>query len=65
MTLALLVKAELLMANSSKGEGISFNLSKTFENNLKMLIDQFSNVYAENNLNFVIFGSPGEMHTIV
>ena len=48
-----------------KSRELGFNLSKTFENHLKMLINQFNNVYAENNLNFVIFGSPGEIRTLV
>jgi len=47
----LYVDAELI----HKSRGLGFNLSKTFENHLKMLIDQFNNVCAENNLNFVIF----------
>jgi len=58
----LYVDAELIQ----KSRELGFNLSKIFENHLKMFINQFNNVYAENNFgNFVISGSPGEMHTIV
>ena len=49
-----------------KSRELGFNLSKIFENHLKMLITQFTNVYAENNFgNFVISGSPGEIRTLV
>ena len=49
-----------------KSRELGFNLSKIFENHLKTLITQFNNVYAENNFgNFVVFGSPGEIRTLV
>ena len=49
-----------------KSRELSFNLSKTLENHLKMLINQFNNVYSKNNVgDFVVFGSPGEIRTLV
>jgi hypothetical protein len=45
---------------------LSFNLSKTVENHLKQLITQFSHVNTKNNCeNCNIFGSPGEIRTLV
>ena len=43
----------------SKARGLGFNLSKTFENHLKMLINHFSNVYSQNTGENNVFGSPG------
>ena len=40
-----------------------FNLSKTFENHLKTLINTFSNVYSQNKNNGERVGSPGEIRT--
>ena len=49
-----------------KTKELGFNLSKTFENHLKMLITHFYKVYTENNVeSSVIFGSPGEIRTPV
>ncbi len=49
-----------------KSRELGFNLSKTFENHLKHLINQFSSIYAvDNSENHVIIGSPGEIRTLV
>jgi post-segregation antitoxin (ccd killing protein) len=42
-----------------KTRELGFNLSKTFENHLKMLITQFQNVYTQNNCEKCKIGSPG------
>ena len=49
----------------SKTRELGFNLSKTFENHLKMLINQFENVYCQNNGGKCVVGSPGEIRTPV
>ena len=49
-----------------KSRGLGFNLSRTFENHLKTLINRFQNVNAVNNCETsVIVGSPGEIRTPV
>ena len=52
-----------------KTKELGFNLSKTFENYLKQLLTQFSNINSVNNCKnsvFVVFvGSPGEIRTLV
>ena len=48
-----------------KTRELGFNLSKTFENYLKLLINQFSNIYAKNNSGNCVFSSPGEIRTLV
>jgi hypothetical protein len=49
-----------------KSRELGFNLSRTFENHLKHLINQFSRVYpVDNSENHVIIGSPGEIRTLV
>jgi hypothetical protein len=48
-----------------KTREIDFNLSKTFENHLKMLINKFPNVYTQNNCEKCVVGSPGEIRTPV
>jgi hypothetical protein len=48
-----------------KTRELGFNLSKTFENHLKQLINQFANVYTQNNGGKYIIGSPGEIRTLV
>jgi len=42
----------------SKTRELDFNLSKTFENHLKMLLNQFPNVYSQNNGENNVSGSP-------
>ena len=49
----------------SKAREMGFNLYKTFENYLKMLINQFSNIYSRNNGENYVIGSPGEIRTPV
>jgi hypothetical protein len=49
----------------TKSKELGFNLSKTFENHLKMLINNFSAIYSQNNRSSEIFGSPGEIRTPV
>ena len=44
---------------ASKARELGFNLSKTFENHLKVLINHFQNVYSQNNVGNCVFGSPG------
>jgi hypothetical protein len=48
-----------------KSKELGFNLSKTFENHLKTLINNFSTIYSENKCNSKISGSPGEIRTPV
>ena len=48
-----------------KTRELGFNLSKTFENHLKHLINQFQNVYSQNNCGDTVTGSPGEIRTLV
>ena len=48
-----------------KTRELGFNLSKTFEHHLKHLINQFQNVYSLNNDETNVFGSPGEIRTLV
>ena len=48
-----------------KTKELGFNLSKTFENHLKMLINQFQNVYLRNKRENNVIGSPGEIRTPV
>ena len=48
-----------------KTRELGFNLSKTFENHLKHLINQFSSIYSVNNSEKYIVGSPGEIRTLV
>ena len=49
-----------------KTKDLGFNLSRTFENYLKQLINQFQNFNQLNNgENSVIIGSPGEIRTPV
>jgi len=43
--IVLYLDAELV----TKTRELGFNLSKTFENHLKMLINQFQNIYTQNN----------------
>ncbi|UCE16763.1 MAG: type II toxin-antitoxin system CcdA family antitoxin [Candidatus Bathyarchaeota archaeon] len=43
-----------------KTRELGFNLSKTLENHLKQLINQFENVYTQNNGEKYIIGSPGK-----
>jgi len=43
----------------SKARDLGFNRYKTFENQLKLLINQFSNIYSQNNGGKCGFGSPG------
>jgi hypothetical protein len=49
----------------TKTRELGFNLSKTFENHLKLLINQFQNIYCQNNSGNHVFGSPGEIRTPV
>jgi len=42
-----------------KSRELGFNLSRTFENHLKQLINQLEHVYAQNNGRDCIVGSPG------
>ena len=49
----------------SKTRELGFNLSKTFENHLRILINQLENVYSRNNGGKCAFGSPGEIRTPV
>ena len=49
----------------SKTRELGFNLSKTFENYLKLLVNQFSMVSRQNNCGKCEFGSPGEIRTLV
>jgi post-segregation antitoxin (ccd killing protein) len=43
-----------------KTKELGFNLSKTFENHLKQLLTQFSNINTQNNSeSSVLVGSPG------
>ena len=49
----------------SKTRELGFNLSKTFENYLKLLVNQFSMVPRQNNCENSVFGSPGEIRTLV
>ena len=48
-----------------KTKELGFNLSKTFENHLKHFVSHFQNVYPENNDGNNVFGSPGEIRTLV
>ncbi len=49
-----------------KTRELGFNLSKTFENHLKQLINQFGNINTTNACeSSVVFGSPGEIRTPV
>jgi hypothetical protein len=48
-----------------KSKELGFNLSKTFENHLKHLINNFSTVYTGNTCNLEISGSPEEIRTPV
>ncbi|MCK4439896.1 type II toxin-antitoxin system CcdA family antitoxin [Candidatus Bathyarchaeota archaeon] len=48
-----------------KTRELGFNLSKTFENHLKQLINQFQNIYSQNNVGNHVIGSPGEIRTLV
>jgi post-segregation antitoxin (ccd killing protein) len=49
----------------AQSKSLGFNLSKTFENHLKHLINNFSTIYRENNSNSEMVGSPGEIRTPV
>jgi hypothetical protein len=49
----------------SKSKELGFNLSKTFENHLKHLINNYSTFYTQNNYNLEVKGSPGEIRTPV
>ena len=49
----------------NKSKELGFNLSKTFENHLKHLINNFSTVYTQNNCNSETCGSPEEIRTPV
>jgi hypothetical protein len=60
-SVVLYLDAELV----EKTRELGFNLSKTFENHLKHLITRFQNVYTGNNDGHNIFGSPGEIRTLV
>ena len=42
----------------SKTRELGFNFFETFENHLKMLLNQFSNVYSQNTGENNVFGSP-------
>ena len=48
-----------------KTRELGLNLSKTFENHLKHLINQFQNVYSQNTVVDTVTGSPGEIRTLV
>ena len=48
-----------------KTRELGFNLSRTFENHLKTLINRFQNVNAVNNCENHVVGSPGEIRTPV
>ena len=48
-----------------RAKELGFNLSKTFENHLKHLVNHFRNVYPENNDGNNVFGGPGEIRTLV
>ena len=48
-----------------KTRELGFNLSKTFENHLKQLINSFQNICPENNSGNSIVSSPGEIRTLV
>ncbi len=48
-----------------KTRELGFNLSKTFENHLKTLLNQFQNIYCQNNYGNNMIGSPGEIRTPV
>ena len=48
-----------------KTKELGFNLSKTFENHLKQLINRFDSVYSQNNSGNLMIGSPGEIRTPV
>ena len=43
----------------NKSKELGFNLSKTFENHLKTLINTFSTINSQNNNNSETLGSPG------
>jgi len=45
----------------SKTRELDFNLSKTFENHLKMLLNQSSNVHSQNTDENNVSGSPGQV----
>jgi post-segregation antitoxin (ccd killing protein) len=49
----------------SKTRELGFNLSKTFENHLKQLVNQFSNGYSQNNSENNVIGSSREIRTLV
>jgi post-segregation antitoxin (ccd killing protein) len=49
----------------TKSKEFGFNLSKTFENHLKHLINTFSIMNSENNNNIAVSGSQGEIRTPV
>ena len=49
----------------AKTRELGFNLSRTFENHLKMLIIRFQNVYTQKNCEKCVVGSPGEIRTPV
>jgi len=42
-----------------KTRELGFNLSKTFENHLKQLLNQFSNCYSQKTNENNVIGSPG------
>jgi post-segregation antitoxin (ccd killing protein) len=49
-----------------KTKELGFNLSKTFENHLKQLLTQFSNINTQNNSESNVFvGSPGYVTYLV
>ncbi len=48
-----------------KTRELGFNLSKTFENHLKHLINQFQDFNTTNNCENTVIGSPGEIRTLV
>jgi hypothetical protein len=48
-----------------KTRELGFNLSKTFENYMKHLINGFPHVNSENKVESILFGSPGEIRTLV
>jgi hypothetical protein len=48
-----------------KTRELGFNLSKTVENHLKHLINQFKNTYSSNTCGNCVVSSPGEIRTLV
>jgi hypothetical protein len=50
---------------ASKTRELDFNHSKTFQNHLKTLLNQSSNVYTQNTSANNVSGSPGQIQTPV